>query len=887
MNDLDDEDAPVILAYLLSTSNCNYIHGLPLVPSVSGRRITLQLTAFASFLPFHVMFDEIEETLFGAYDAEAISLQRILPTARQAIREDGTELLNVVRLRPPQVIGYLVRSPYASQTWTPATVDQIKWLNLFWRWAEAGEPSYYAARFFLVPTTTCMLRPIDPVFDPQDDATELTHPLEALGIPVIDPRFEQVTRSTVPGLQTTSNIYCLLRALSPSTLRYVNLSERDCRTLCAYLLRHLPRVVEEDGPIHQDPSLFNCFKSLPIFPVILISEDGQLTTSRGSIPVTHHVRGVNPLEVPIIPQLNKLVHINLNLVNIELLKYLDSPFLEPLTPNDMQKLMLEYFTSQSPEMRLAFVKYLSELAVPPREIIHSLKSMRFMLASNGTSQTPEHLIDPRSPIAALFSAPSHRLPSLTHPTFARLSELLSELNLFGTRLSIGIVKECIRSLDIGRCHDPEGVARCLISLLNDVQPNGYRSLDLSFLSLTSNWIPTTRGLKSPMDSRDFLSHEGKTDLFDEAMPLVNSDVAIGPHLRCIFGWNTGVSVEVMSKQVTEVLNSNASLETQYRKVYAVVQELGTRNLEDEQFSFLRRTLSHKKWVPTHSRTLETVEFALLGEDDIPEAGFHSITFDSIRYPQVRLFLSIMGCVERCVIAFDPPFLSFSDEVRIRPTKETIFKRLATLYRSQSTQTTSDQFIYAIVKLLAWLPILDPDERNKIYVPDEKGLLWPYDSIYFNDVGARACLHDLESGSLAHSAISPDLASDLGLLRLGLVGFQNQTNIDNIDLVFAVRARLEDYKDRRLLLDIISVASDACATEVNILLDDAWGPTEALLSPRCDELQRSSTLVVQYNGNFTQSDLMQMLHYCSPQRINKQLVGRYGHGVLTIFHITEV
>jgi len=653
---LDDEDARVILAYLLSTSNCNYIHGLPLVPSVSGRRITLQLTAFASFLPFHVMFDEIEETLFGAYDAEAISLQRILPTARQAIREYGTELLNVVRLRPPQVIGYLVRSPYASQTWTPATVDQIKWLNLFWRWAEAGELSYYAARFFLVPTTTCMLRPIDPVFDPQDDATELTHPLEALGIPVIDPRFEQVTRSTIPSLQTTSNIYRLLRALSPSTLRYVNLSERDCRTLCAYLLRHLPRVVEEDESINQDPSLFNCFKSLPIFPVILISEDGQLTTSRGSIPVTHHVRGVNPLEVPIIPQLNKLVYINLNLVNIELLKYLNSPFLEPLTPNDMQKLMLEYFTSQSPEMRLAFVKYLSELAVPPREIIHSLKFMRFMLASNGTSQTPEHLIDPRSSIAALFSAPSHRLPSSTHPTFARLSELLSELNLFGTRLSIDIIKECVRSLDIGRCHDPEGVARCLISLLNDVQPNGYRSLDLSFLSLTSNWIPTTRGLKSPMDSRDFLSHEGKTDLFDEAMPLVNSDVAIGPHLRCIFGWNKGVSVEVMSKQVTEVLNSNASLETQYRKVYAVVQELGTRNLEDEQFSFLRRTLNHKKWVPTHSKTLETVEFALLGEDDIPEAGFHSITFNSIRYPQVRSFLSIMGCVERCVIAFDPPFL---------------------------------------------------------------------------------------------------------------------------------------------------------------------------------------------------------------------------------------
>ena len=190
-------------------------------------------------------------------------------------------------------------------------------------------------------------------------------------------------------------------------------------------------------------------------------------------------------------------------------------------------------------------------------------------------------------------------------------------------------------------------------------------------------------------------------------------------------------------------------------------------------------------------------------------------------------------------------------------------------------------------MLTWLSPVDPDDRTKIYVPDEDGLLRPYDSIYFNDVGARAGLHDLGSGSLAHSAILLDLASGLGLLRLGLMGFQNQTNIENINWVSAIRARLQNYEDQRLLLDIISVASDACATEVNILLDDACGPTEALLSPRCNELQNSPTLVVQHNGNFTESDLLRILHYCSTQRDNRPLVGRYGHGALSVFHITEV
>jgi len=873
---LDDEDARVILGYLLSTSDCNYICGLPLVPSVSGRRITLHLTTFS--LPSHVIFDETEEALFGEYDTQAISLERMMPTARQAIDNYGAGLLNVVHLQYPRVIEYLGRSPYASQTWGPVGADEIKWLNLFWKWAKPAE-SHYATRFFLVPTTKCTRCPTDLVFDPEGDVTGLTCPLEALDIPVIDPRFEKAARSALAHLQVTSDIYRLLGALSPSTLPLVNLSERDSRVFCAYLVRHLPRASGEDGPLHQHPLLLNCVRSLPVFPLVT-SEDGQLTTSRGSIPVTHNVRGVNPLEVPILPQVENLAFINLKSVDVQILKHLDPTYTEPLTPHDMQVLMLEFFTSQSPEMQLSFVEYLSKLAVLPQEILERLRSIRFMPTSNNICQAPEHLIDPLSPIAALFSAPSDRLPLLTRPTFSCLSELLSKLNLFKTRLSMDIVEECIRYLNSGRCHDSEGVARRLITILNDTQLEGYESL------LRSRWIPTNRGLKSPMDSRDFLSHNGRTDLFDEGMPLVSSDVVIRPFLRETFGWNKRVTVKIMSLQINAVLRSGASPEIRYRKVYAVVRELGSRDLIDEQFSFLKETLNIQQWVPTHSNTLERVKFALLGEDDIPEVGFYSIAFDKTRYPRICSFLSTMGCVERYFIASDP-LLPFSDEDNFRPTKEIIFERLATLYHSQSTGTTSDRFVHGVVQLLVWLLPLDPNDRNKIYVPDEDGLLWPYDSIYFNDVGARADLHDLGSGGLAHPAISLDLASDLGLLRLGLMGFQNETNIDNVDWVSAIRARLENYEDQRLLLDIISVASDARATEVNILLDDAWGPTEALLSPRCNELQNSPTLVVQHNGNFTENDLFQILRYCSTHRDNKPSVGRYGHGALSIFHITEV
>lgn len=646
MSNLDDENARVILAYLLSTSNCNYICGLPLVPSVSGHRITLQLTK--SLLPFHVIFDETEEVLFGEYDTQAISLQQMMPTARRAINDHGAGLLNVVHLQPPRVIEYLGRSPYAPQAWGPVGADEIKWLNLFWKWAKPAESPRYAA-FFLVPTNTCTQRPTDLVFDPEGDVTGLTCPLQALGIPVIDPRFERSARSALAGLRPTSDIYRLLGALSPSTLRSASLPERDSHVFCAYLVQHLPRASGEAGPLHEHPFLLNCVQSLPIFPLISISESGQLTTSRNSIPVAHNVRGVNPLEVPVLPQVENLAYINLNAVDVQLLGHLNPDYTEPLTPNDMQELMLEFFTSQSPGVRLSFVEYLSGLAVLPRHIYESLRSKRFMLASNGIYRAPRYLIDPLSPIAALFSTPSDRLPSLTHPIFSSLSELLSELNLFQTRLSMNIVMECIRSLDTGTCHDTEGVARRLISLLNDAQLMGCEFL------VRLRWIPTNRGLKSPMDSRDLLSHDGKTDLFDEEMPLVSSDVTIGHFLRDAFGWNESITVEIMSLQITAVLRSGASPETRYRKVYAVVRELGTRNLTDEQFSLLKQTLDLEEWVPTRGTTLEGGQFALLGEDDIPEVGFHSIAFDKIRYPRICSFLSTMGCVERYFITPDPLF----------------------------------------------------------------------------------------------------------------------------------------------------------------------------------------------------------------------------------------
>ncbi|KAF5350096.1 hypothetical protein D9756_009164 [Leucocoprinus leucothites] len=866
---LGDEDARVILTYLLSEYECRHIHGLPLVPSVSGTRITLRLTSRTSSPTSHVLFDETEETLFGLYDPDAISLQQMSPTAREALVKYGSDSLNVTLLKSPRVVAYLNLSEYVHQSWGVVRADQIKWLNLFWEWAWFAEFLRYANRFYLVPTTKCTQRPTDTVFDPEAE-TELTPLLEALSISVIDPRFQVKVGKPLSNLRPTSNVYSLLLEISPSTSQWIKFSDMDAGIFCNYLINHLSRT---RGLITQNHILSDNLRSLPIYPLISVSEDGQLTTCRKYIPTSVVVQGVNPVEVPILPHLDGLVYLDLNSVSAQLLEHLSPAPLAPLSPSAMHELMLKHFTSQPPTIQLAFIQYLSGLAVVPRRILNTLATIPFVLSCSGTPQAPRYLVDPLSPFADLFPGLSPRLPLVSHPTFAGLVDLLRNFELFVTHLSMDIVKERVRFMNSATCHNPEFIASCLIHLLNDAHSSFYQNFDFSLLSSDCKWIPTTMGLRSPLKCRDSYSHQGKTDLFDEAMPLVIPGVVVGPRLRNIFGWNNEVSIDVVSKQLVSVLkNAGDLLGPVYHKVLEIVKELGTRGLAEEQLSSLRQTLYLMKWVPTQNGTLEMVEFALLGSEDIPEVGFYNVAFDSIRHPDIYSFLRIMGCVERFYA---------------RPTKKTIFQHLAALYHAQSIRTISQNFTRGAIQLLAWLPRLDPEDRDRIFVPDDTGFLCPYDSIYFNDVGNRAALHNIESGSLAHPDISPDLASDLGLQRLGLMGFQEQSDDLNIDWTAAIRARLQGYADHRLLLDLISIASDARATEVNILLDSVWGPTEALLSPRCQDLQHSPALVMQYNGIFAENNLMQILYSCGAGKFGKKpMIGRYGYGALAMFHATE-
>lgn len=196
----------------------------------------------------------------------------------------------------------------------------------------------------------------------------------------------------------------------------------------------------------------------------------------------------------------------------------------------------------------------------------------------------------------------------------------------------------------------------------------------------------------------------------------------------------------------------------------------------------------------------------------------------------------------------------------------------------------------VIRLLGWLPSLLRKERTNLFIPDTNNVLCPFDDIYFNDVGPSACLYDIGLNKLAHPRISAHLATRLGLKHLGLIGIHSRPD-DDLDMegdLDTIRDCLREYTDSQLLLEFFANASDAGATEFNILIDELTAPASALLSPRCREFNNVSSLVLHNDGVFTDDDFKGIVRTGIGGKSGRDdAIGRFGLGALTMFYITEV
>ncbi|KAG6839871.1 hypothetical protein C0991_010939 [Blastosporella zonata] len=615
---------PIVLKYLLSTSDLKYIIGLPLITITGNRRITF--TDRNSATVTHVLMEPTEYRLFEACDKDAIALRSIDPYVAGLLKRHGTNILNVQLLSPEVILGYLRHNPGLAPT---ASVDaMVSWLSDFWLWIRdwhSGRQLYASlGSLLMIPTQVGLQRTDSPIFDSNGLHPVQLLPLKKLRVPFLHQALNVSARSALRNFQSfgdVRNLTHVLDALDLKVVKSFKADEETARQLVSYLSSCAPQALSTD----QRKKL----RALPIYP-----SHSRTGHGRVRLPDEFAVFGAALNDLQIVPELANTVILDGPQwgVNLSLLQAVDPDTRGFLSDIDILRLALIGFTTQLATTQQGIVEFMaSNKGKVPGELFEMLGKTSFVIAADGLERCPFELIDPESPLSILFETGSRFSPRTANCNEQELVDNLHVLRLFQSSLSDHIISERIRHIT---CMNDQECARKLIRVIYETK---FHLPQIS--EIYERWMPTPRGLLSPRDCRDDPHHR---KLFDLVLSPLDHELKTDVSFRAVFAWDQPISVAVLVQQLSLTLAS--SQDDAYHVVSLLVKELMCRDLSDNEIQCLRDKVIGRSWVPvvgTDHRLVMPEYAVFFGEDK--SAGFYQIRDSG---PRSIKFYTRMGCTER-------------------------------------------------------------------------------------------------------------------------------------------------------------------------------------------------------------------------------------------------
>ncbi|KAJ7578449.1 hypothetical protein C8J56DRAFT_967961 [Mycena floridula] len=892
------DDCLTILQYLVSSQDISHIIGLPIVPLISGQFIPLVSTETASGA-IYTMFERPEFEIFVKFDGRAIALHKLPFQAATLLREQG-HILNVALLSAERVVSYLNLNPNplgldftkSSQVLSDSSVD---WLTRFWGgWFRQASAGLRFALFpsiqdmFLLPTRAGSLESLsNGVFVAEGVPSSILTVLQSLGLSFLHNRFSEAASSAVKEASLQHVIKYPIQSFHDLVDQLqlpkegLQMDKETSSALLSFITR---AVIQACRELPLNDSQKDKLRSLPIYPTLspsssavkserssrIFSALGKATRTTniirtiGAIPEKSTIHGIPGLNTLPLPMIRTTVYIDGSSADLGLLKYLSNEDSVPLTDIDILTLGLEHFASQSKYIQGAFMDFMVQNRdnLPPR-VMKVLQKARFIPVIDGTLQAAEHIVDPKSPLPALFADSSDRIPkSVSSRSDDEVQVLLKQLRVLGLlrdKLTPQIVLERVQSISSSHSHNPKGSRTVAVRLLDLLFTSNFDCSTLEF-PFEAKWLPTNHGMSSHEECLDRGSH--RPEFFDEVLPLLD-DIQVSPSLRASFGWDKPLPFSTLTRQLELVI---AKGDEAYKKLRALIKELAQRYLSGEDIRAIMVITRDKKWIPISSGRLAKTSHAVF---TLPVAlsGFYEIPHTLTERHEVREFLSQMGCSDR-------------------PSIEILAAELRKLQVASVGTSTVEQGI----QILRALPFdMDDRERDQIVVPDSESIFKPVSEVYFNDLGDRA-YYEVGDTCLAHPALDEQIARKLRMRRLGLKSLHiDRPGVDMGEkLSTTIRNVLKQYTDQQTLNEFLANACDAGADEFKILFDDRASPTEKLLSRHMAPFQTCSSLIVYNNSVFSQKDFEGI---CAVGIGGKEgrtnTIGQFGLGSLSMFHFTEL
>ncbi|KAG6900014.1 hypothetical protein C0993_004197 [Termitomyces sp. T159_Od127] len=785
--------------------------------------------------------------------AAAISLGHIDAHLAGLLRRNGPTTLNVAPLTPPTVLTYL----HALLPVDPA------WTYFFWlwmhRWPSSHELYPSLADLPLLPTQAGLKPTSSPVFEPTRIHPLLLAPLKKLCLPFLPASFSpgSAARSGLQAFRTFSDINdigALLDALDPQAVLAFECDEDAAGQLTRHIAgRMSSRDMNEDRR--------RKLRALPIFAVHpLASYQGQGQGQRRlvRIPEGYAVFQVCLARVSFLPVLADTVILDES-HSIDLVRALDHDtrlggLLDDL---DVLSLSLTHFASQPETIQQAIVEYMAYNARGiPGDVIEVLGNTPFIVVGDGSSRPPCEVIDPSSPLAALYEAGSRVLP---HTDFtnknADILRHLRSLDLMQSALSTAILKERIEYITCTQDH------HCARELVRVIYKTSFKLPQIDEIHHTK-WLPTPKGLLSPTTCRDDPEHR---HLFDRVLSPLDDGLRTDDAFRAMFGWDQPVPFEVLAQQLC--LTLTAAHDSAHNVVCDIIRELIDKQLSDQDTLRLKDAVTGHAWVPVAGTSdLARSDYAVFDGAD-SSVGFHHIMFPD---PKSVRFFTRMGCSKR-------------------PSTGAILSRLSDLEKEPPALRVADK----ARRLLSLLPDAEISniDRSRILVPDKNCILRPLSSVFYDDIGASAILVTLDTDEhLAHDIIEHSLAKSLNMGTLGLksIDFKSLEIDMGEELTTTIANKLRSYTPRQIMTEFIANASDAGATEFGILVDEVDPPRDRILSRELADVINGPSLVLYNNSVFTLADFEGICRTgVGGKSSRSDSIGQFGFGALTMFHLTDV
>ncbi|TDL18851.1 hypothetical protein BD410DRAFT_461654 [Rickenella mellea] len=872
----------ILCDYLASASDLSLLLGLPLIPTVDGRHISISLR---ETFP-HILATPDEAIIFGNSEPDLLSQQDMAPETEALLLKTN----RVHCLLPARVLTYLQnRFPQRRTSNVALTDADIRWLIQFWtwigRWNRASDllSSPLASKLHilhLIPLSTGneARRCASFAIGFAEGSSDLIEAFKTLKLPVLHPEVSAQNPVIRHMMKLPNSVAFLLDELAHHTNYFPAM---DVRTR-ELIHDHLTTCFASGRPSLTDAQK-NTLRLLPIFPLIPPGERQSGNITFDNAPVSSKFIDSS---IEILPSVHGIAFVDAVAGHGLLAALCCKVIPEPL----LLEIAIFHWSQQDRWLASLLIhrimRRMSDLSLKARL---KLQNLPFITVSENETElrAPALVVDPRSRIALLFDSDDLVLPTgdfgLNEP--GSYMSVLRDFGMLLYTLTPEIIMERVDAIA-----NPSKIVKersmkafTLLELLDELC-RGSRGVPSDIIDhITSRkWLPASGGLHVASDCWD--NSHADTPFCDSVLNIIDLKLSSN-ELRQALGWDE-ISFHTLLRQLVNIVAgkarktpSVAGNDSKSQRIVPVLLELGRRyqagSVDDDDLDYLLECVGNQPWVPTTSMTCMCAEQTMLCSTYLGPA-FQRV-YPNLLDDETTALLKRMGISER------PPLPSLRAELHSMSSKT---------YSDSRSKASHVKTALAILEEICSASEVSPDfDPTDLFIPITDSTLHRAKSVLYNDTGLET---EATEGSLtAHPDLSQALARKLRLTHLSSENFHRDGAGFEVfclfeDLTTRINGVLMAYHVEYASNEWIANADDANASQVSLLVDERIFHGPRLLAPSMTEFQECPALVIHNDSIFTKEDFSGLARIGVGGKGDlPDKIGRFGLGVLSLYHFTEL